>query len=60
MLGADAVHCDIQVLSLAVMMRLDSGLALPQESSKLGDTDQEENSLFLVISGLSLGSSYLW
>lgn len=60
MLGADAIHCDIQVLSLAVTVKLDSGLTLPHELSKRGDTDQEENSLFLVISDLALGSSHLW
>lgn len=49
-LGAIAVHFNISVLSLAVSVRLDSGLALSHESSKHSDTDQKENSHSLVIS----------
>lgn len=55
-----AVHFDIHALSLAIRVRLDSGLALPHKASKHRGTDQEENSHFLVISGLlTLGSSHL-
>lgn len=49
-LGAIAVHFNNSVLSLAVSIRLDSGLALSHESSKHSDTDQKENNHSLVIS----------
>lgn len=59
-LSADVIHFDMQAVFLAVRVRLDSALALPHESRKHSDTDQEESRHFLVISVLlALGSSHL-